>query len=302
MLFSAIKPMLLTMGKESFDDDNYIFEPKWDGWRALLHKEGDRVELFTKQGRRITDKFPEVIEAARSISCRSAVLDCEAVVIRADRPNFEDVSYRGRLNDPLKINRATITHPVSFVAFDVLHADRDRSSDTLMHRKELLADIISPSPVIMQTMYVEGQGKTLHQLTIERDLEGIVAKSKESRYSVDTRSADWIKIKNFKLIDTVILGYRVEPTFALIVGVNFPTVLNKPVATVEYGFTVDEKRAFRKIASEIHTHKKGPVQWIEPRLCCRIQYQDRTDTHNLRITSFKGFLFDKTPDECKWVS
>lgn len=300
MLFTPIKPMLLIMGKDSFDDDNYIFEPKWDGWRAILHKDGDHVEVFTKRGRRITDKFPEAIEAARSIRSHSAIVDCEAVVIRDDRPNFDDISYRGRLTDPRRIARATVTHPVSFVAFDVLHADRDTTGETLMQRKELLADIISPSPVIMPTMYVEGQGKALHQLTIDRDLEGIVAKEQDSRYLIDR--AGWTKIKNFKLIDTVILGYRVEPTFALIVGLHFPTVQNKPVAVVEYGFSPDEKRAFRAIAKDIHTYKKGSVQWIEPRLCCRIQYQDRTDTHNLRITSFKGFLFDKQPEECKWVS
>jgi len=90
--------------------------------------------------------------------------------------------------------------------------------------------------------------------------------------------------------------------FALIVGLQFPTASNKPVATVEFGFKPKEKRAFLEIAKQIHTAKDKRTQWIEPRLCCRIQFLERTDNHHLRMTSFKSFLFDKKADECLWVS
>ena len=100
----------------------------------------------------------------------------------------------------------------------------------------------------------------------------------------------------------MILAYRLDPQFALVVGLNFPMVPNKPVAVVEFGFKPEEKIAFREIAKQIHTHKLRNTQWVEPRLCCRIQYLERTETHHLRITSFKGFQFGMNPDECRWVS
>ena len=237
MLRTPVKPMLLTMQRESFDDDRYIFEPKWDGWRILIHKEGDSVEAYTRHGRRVTEKFPELRELAGGIGAHSAVLDAEGICLRDGRPVFDDFAYRGRLADQMKIERAAQRHPATFVTWDVLHINgTDLIHRPLTERKERLQELIRPSGVLMPTMFVEGKGRALHQLTIDKDLEGIVAKRKDSTYQLDTRSADWIKIKNWKTIDTVILGYRTEPQFALVVGLNFPTVRNKPVAVVEFGF------------------------------------------------------------------
>jgi bifunctional non-homologous end joining protein LigD len=93
-------------------------------------------------------------------------------------------------------------------------------------------------------------------------------------------------LKHQKTIDTVILGYRTEPQFALVVDLNFPTVRNKPVAVIEFGFKPEEKAAFRVIAQQIRTKKERNAHWIEQLLCCRIQYLERTEIHHLRITSF----------------
>ena len=88
----------------------------------------------------------------------------------------------------------------------------------------------------------------------------------------------------------------------MVVGLNFPTVRNKPVAVVEFGFKPEKKIASREIAKQIHTKRNRNTQWIEPHLCYRIQYLERTERHNLRIASFKGFLPGKNPSECKWAS
>jgi bifunctional non-homologous end joining protein LigD len=302
MLFTPIKPMLVAMGKEAFDDDRYIFEPKWDGWRILIHKHGDRVEAYTRNGRNVTEKFPELRELDDSIRTHTAILDCEGVCIRDGRSVFDDFQYRGRLADSCHIAKARITHPATFVAFEVLYTDRPHTDEPLMDRKQRLNEIVEDSDVLIQTMYVEGRGKALSQLTIDRGWEGIVAKRKDSKYLLNSRTTDWTKIKNWKTIDTVILGYRLKPYFALVVGLHFPTVRNKPVATVEYGFKPEEKLAFIEIAKRIHTVKDKHTQWIEPKLCCRIQYLERTDNHHLRTVSFQGFLFGKDPEDCRWVS
>lgn len=94
MLFSPIKPMLLQMGKEVIDDPNVCFDIKWDGWRILLHKEGNRVEAYTRHGNNITSKFPELVDAGHSITEHTAILDCEGVVLRNGKNSvFEDFAY-----------------------------------------------------------------------------------------------------------------------------------------------------------------------------------------------------------------
>jgi bifunctional non-homologous end joining protein LigD len=301
MLTQPIKPMLLTMQKEAFIDNRYLWEIKWDGWRIILVKEGSKIEAFTRHGNRVTDKFPELQEVAAGIKVHSAVIDCEGVCIRDGRSIFDDFQYRGRLSNDVKIQAAAKSKPATFVAFDLIHSSRDHTGESLMFRKQRLQEIINPSEVIIQTPYIDGDGLTLFQLTKEKNMEGVVAKRKGSTYQIGRRSTDWLKIKHFKLIDTIILGYRESP-FQIIVGLNFRTAKNKAVATVEFGFSPEEKQVFRRIARGIHTKHDGKTQWIEPLLCCKIHYLERTELHNLRITSFKGFLFGKRPEDCVWQS
>ncbi|NRF89817.1 DNA ligase [Paenibacillus frigoriresistens] len=301
MLFSPIKPMIVSIGKEAFDDDEFIFEPKWDGWRILLHKQGTRLEAFTRNGNVVTSKFPELKEAISSIKADTAILDCEGVCIRDGRSVFDDFSYRGRISDSAKIKAAVRTHPATFLAFDVLLTSSEHLREPLMTRKNLLNEIISSTDILTPTVYIEGRGKDLSSWSIEYDMEGIVAKRKNSKYVLGAETKDWLKIKNFKTIDTIILGYRTKPQFGLILGLHFKTVRYKPVGIVEFGFRVDDKRAFLEIAQQIQTRIDKKTYWIEPKLCCRIQYLERTDQHQLRTTIFKGFLFDKDPENCYWT-
>jgi len=302
MLFQPLKPMTVSVGNEAFDDKNYIFEPKYDGWRILIHKQGNRIEAYTRSGNIITNKFPELYEAISAIKAYSAVLDCEGVCIRDGRPVFDDFSYRCRLSKSARITQAAMTHPATFVVFDVLCTDREHLHEPLTQRKDRLHEIIVDSPVLAKTMYVDGQGKQLFALTKEKNMEGIVAKRKDSKYQLDTKTTDWLKIKYVKKIDVIILGYRIEPHFALVVGLNFRTVTNKPVAIVEHGFKPEEKLVFLELARNLHIGEDDRTIWIEPRLCCQIEYLERTDHHQLRTTMFRGFLFDKQASECMWNS
>jgi bifunctional non-homologous end joining protein LigD len=299
MLFRPIKPMVVSNGNEPFDDENFIFEPKWDGWRIILHKQGDRIEAYTRNGKVVTSQFPELKEASSAIKANTAILDCEGIVLRNGKPSFDDFTYRGRLSNSIKINNALNTHPATFVVFDVLYTDREHLNEPLMQRKQRLSEIVAVTPFLTPTMYLEEQGKALFDLTKEQDMEGIVAKRKDSKYLLDTKSPNWLKIKHFKSIDVVILGYRTNP-FGLVIGLNFRTVKNKPVGVVEFGFKPEEKLLFLELAKQIHTVKDQNTQWIEPRLCCSIKYLERTDTHQLRMTVFSGFHFDMKPDDCIW--
>lgn len=172
MLFTPIKPMLLTMQNDAFDDDNYIFEPKWDGWKIIIHKQGDRIEAYTRNGNSVTEQFPELQQLVTSINCFSAIIDCEGVCIKNGKPNFDDFSNRGQLRDSLKIQKASKVNPATFIPFDLLYTNKDHTSESLTDRKSRLEGIITLNEFIMPTMSVSGKGKELRQLTIDNDLEG----------------------------------------------------------------------------------------------------------------------------------
>ena len=301
MLFEPLQPMLLGERMEPFDDEGCLFEPKWDGVRVLLHKQGERIEAFTRQGRRITDALPEFQELAAAIRPHSAILDGEGIVLGKGRPVFDHFVWRSRLGDPAKIRAAVRSHPATFVAFDVLLTEgREHLDEPLTARKERLADSVVPGAAMISTMFADGEGMALWRSTKEQGWEGIVAKRKDSTYRLGERSDDWLKIRHVQEIDTVILGYRTEPRFALVVGLQFRTVKNKPVGVVEAGISTAEQEAFLEIAQGIRTKEDGPTQWVQPVLCCRVSYREMSEMHRMKETSFRGFLFETRPEECRW--
>ncbi|AFH64425.1 ATP-dependent DNA ligase [Paenibacillus caseinilyticus] len=300
MLLTAIAPMTAEAADEPFDDEAFLFEPKWDGGRLLLHKQGERCEIYTRSGRIVTEKLPELREALADLPVRSVLLDGEGIVLRSGRPVFDDWAYRLRISQAAKIRTARQTHPVVFAAFDVLCTDRPHLEEPLTQRKARLGELLQRGGgILTPTVSVEAQGRRLYELTAAQELEGIVAKRKTSLYIPGRRSSDWIKIKHPRLIDTVILGCRSEP-FELVVGLQFRTVKNKPVGLVSKGLTVEDRDRFLQAARELRVRQEGGVQWIEPRLCCRISYRDRSEMHQLEDTEFLAFLWDKQPEECVW--
>ncbi|TVY09529.1 ATP-dependent DNA ligase [Paenibacillus cremeus] len=299
MLFNALKPMLADWGVEAFDDEDYLFEPKWDGARILLHKQGERIEAYTRSGIMVSAKFPELKEVAACIRSHTAILDCEGICLQGGQPVFDDFMYRLRLGQSLKIDHACRTHPASFIVFDVLLTHREHLDEPLLDRKRRIEELLAPSPVLAKTLSVENQGQALFALTKQQGMEGMVAKRKQSKYRLNTTSRDWLKLKHRRTIDTVILGYKLEP-FQLVVGLQFRTVKNKPVGIVESGMGPKEQAWFLGYVQAWPYHQEGTKRWIEPQLCCRIQYGDRSDMHQLNRTQFVQFLPEQRAEECVW--
>jgi len=297
MLFTPIKPMLLQMGNndEILDNPEWIYDIKWDGWRILLHKDGDRVEAYTRHGNNVTAKFPELQAVGKSIQTQTAIIDCEGVVLRNGVSVFDDFAYRGRLSNTSKIQQATLDYPATFIAFDVLATNKQHLQQPLVQRKEVLSSIIEPSNNILVTPSIAGNGNNIFQLTKDKGMEGIVGKRSNSTYKINHRSNDWLKFKHFKITDAVILGYKENP-FTMLVGTQLSNGKIKPLANVEFGFKPEEKKVFREIAKQVVTKVERDMMWLEPRLHCNVQYLERTTSGSLRIVSFKGFNFDKIPE------
>ncbi|CAG7621835.1 DNA ligase [Paenibacillus allorhizosphaerae] len=300
MLFKPLNPMLPVWREEPFDDEAYLFEPKWDGARMLLHKQGGRIEAYTRSGMNVTGLFPELQEAAQSIRAHTAILDCEGICLRGDRSVFDDFMHRLRLGRSDKIKQARTSHPAAWIAFDVLlTTGGEHMQEPLLERKRRLDELLEPGPALLKTVCLESKGNALFELTAKQCMEGIVAKRKTSAYKLNMRSPDWLKIKHTQTIDAAIVGYRTNP-FQLLIGLQFRTVKNKLVGTVQAGLEAEHREWFFEQIQRDGIRQEGDTFWVEPRLCCRIQYKDRSDTHQLRYTRFVSFLPDKRVEDCVW--
>ncbi|MFH5182728.1 hypothetical protein ACHHV8_08895 [Paenibacillus sp. TAB 01] len=117
-MLPRLEPMIVGLGREAFDDDSYIFEPKWDGWRLLIYVGGNAagtgtgnsksrtIEAYTRKGKRVTHQFPELQEALGAIDVAEAVLDAEGICLRDGKPVFDDLAFRGRLGRQARIEQA----------------------------------------------------------------------------------------------------------------------------------------------------------------------------------------------------
>jgi len=301
LLFKPLNPMLPVWCDAPFDDDAYVFEPKWDGVRMLLHKQGARIEAYTRSGLRVTNLFPELAEAAQSIRVHTAILDCEGVCVREERPVFDDIMHRLRLGRADTIKQALHSHPAAWIAFDVLlTTDGEHGHEPLLERKRRLDELLEPSPALLKTVTLENKGTVLFELTARQRMEGVIAKRKHSVYRLDARSSDWLKIKHAQTIDAAILGYRTHP-FQLMLGLQFRTVKNKFVGTVQDGLEAEHREWLMERIGRDNIRQTGDTHWVEPRLCCRVEYKDRSDTHQLRHTRFVSFLPEKRAEDCVWT-
>lgn len=223
MLHFPVLPMKATMASLPSDGDGegdgegaWAYEIKWDGYRTIAFVDEGRVRLQSSSGRDVTDRWPEVGGIADSINAASVILDGELVVVDGDgRPNFGHLQQSG-VGSP---------HEAALYVFDVLQVD---GTDTIglpyADRRRLLAGLVEPGPNWAVPSHSTGRGADLVAATVERGLEGVIAKRLDSVYRPGTRTKEWRKIKNRTRTTLAIGGYTAgtgnrSSTFgALLVG------------------------------------------------------------------------------------
>jgi bifunctional non-homologous end joining protein LigD len=175
--------MLPTLRKFPFSHPDWIFEPKWDGYRALCMIDHKSVRFMSRNRKELTKRFPELSIVHRAIKGQSAILDGEIVALDENgRPCFENLQNR-------------VKGVVAYFAFDCLMLNgNDVRNEPLIVRKSLLKALIKKSPLITFTEYVVEDGKQLFVKMEELGLEGVVAKRADSLYG-GGRTKEWLKIK-----------------------------------------------------------------------------------------------------------
>lgn len=296
------KPMLISEEKEVFNNTNYIYELKLDGIRCIAYIDKNSVDLRNKRNDKVLFRYPELSEINKQLKCENVILDGELFILKDNKTDFFEMQRRSLMTKDFKIELASKKLPVSFTAFDILYKDNQQLTDLmLMERKKLLQDSIIENDRISISRYIEGEGKKLFELTTKQDLEGIVAKKKDSKYYFGKRTKDWIKIKNYEDDDFVICGYiEKEANITSLVIAKYndeKELVNKGHVTL--GVSNDDLKVIKsqKKLDYAHFETKDNTVWIEPNLVCTVKYMHKTETGGMRQPVFKG-LNEKLPEQC----
>ena len=309
-------PMLATAAGAPFDDPEWLFEPKWDGIRAIAAC-GEETRLVSRRRRDVTVAYPELHRLHEQVVALDAMLDGEIVAVGNGAPSFQRLQRRMHLREGGRIEQAARRTPVTFVAFDLLYLDgEDLTGRSLEERRSLLEEAVVPSDRIQLSPVTEGDGVALFEAAAEQGLEGIVAKRRSSRYRPGARSRDWRKVTITFHADVVIVGWtegeghRAASLGSLVMGVYEGGEL-RYVGNVGSGFddaaladAVDRLGALEEAAPPFPPEVRrarpglGRAHWVTPSLVARVEHRGVTAAGRLRAPVFQGFRHDKVPEEC----
>jgi bifunctional non-homologous end joining protein LigD len=304
-----IVPMAAQLVTKLPEGPEWLYEVKWDGYRALLIKDGDRVQIRSRNDKDLTSTYPTVAAAALRLDAAQAVVDGEIVALESNgRPSFQALQHRG----------SHAGHRIEYYAFDVLHLDgHDLTSESLTDRRERLSRLLPRDGAIRESLDLPGTAEAVIQAARDAGLEGVIAKRRDSIYQPGERSHDWVKLKLDRQQEFVVGGYRPNgsETFdALLVGVYEGKKLMF-AGKVRAGFTPHVRRDVLKQLKPLHAtacsfanlpdvnhgrwgsgvtaEDMKEMQWVTPRVVVQIRLVEWTVEGRLRHAVFLGLRGDK---------
>lgn len=299
------------------DDGSWAFEMKWDGIRAIASIDGEsgRVRLTSRNGKDLTNAYPEIVqELGSALGGRAAVLDGEIVASGADgRPDFSLLQRRMQLTTERDIERERARTPVRLLLFDLLDLDaEDRTDLPYLERRTLLEDAVTGGAVVQVPPRIDGT--LVDALAVSRGLglEGVVAKELDGRYRVGRRSSTWVKFKHEQMQEVVIAGWRPGRggrrggIGSLLLGVPGPDGRLRYAGRVGSGFTDCElaatARRFEQLARpttevlDVPAADAADAHWLEPSLVGEVRFSEWTPEGRLRHPVWRGWRPELTVD------
>lgn len=314
---AAIHPMLATPVEKPFDDPEWLFEIKWDGYRAVAFIEDGKSRLVSRNQNDLTSQYPELQELPTFVKARSAVLDGEVVALDAEgRSSFSLMQQRTGLRSAGRRTAPRTDVPVVYYLFDLLYLDGyDLRRVALEDRKAMLAKLIVPNPLVRYSDHFP-QGMTLFEAAREKGLEGILAKRRSGVYE-ERRSRDWLKIKITHTVDCVIGGYTDPEGSREYFGSIVLGLYDKKGQLIHIGQAGSglDHRTLKQMWELLHPResKRSPfhgevdalrkVHWVKPELVAEIKFSEWTHEtteggSKLRAPVFLRLRDDKDPEEC----
>jgi bifunctional non-homologous end joining protein LigD len=292
----GIKPMLIYEMQDSFDSDEYIFELKWDGIRciAYLDPDNDYTDLRNKRDFKLLPRIPELENLHKQVK-QKCILDGELIAFKNGAPDFYEIQRRAVLTNHFKIRLSANSVPATYVVYDIIYLnDEEVTWEPLMKRKELLSSVVVESERIAISRYIERNGKSLFELAKQQNLEGIVAKHKESKYWLGKRSREWIKVKYLEEADFIICGYMLKENdmTSLIIGEYIDDKL-KFKGHVSLGVSLKRlnQYKYKKIKESpfgYMPYGHEDAVWIKPELTCTVTYMPNESGGSMRQPVLKS--------------
>ncbi|HEX2966642.1 MAG TPA: non-homologous end-joining DNA ligase [Syntrophorhabdaceae bacterium] len=296
-----ISPMLATLVKDPFDDDQWVYEVKWDGYRAIAEIKNKAVVFYSRNQLSFEERFSPIMDSLKTFDLH-AILDGEVVVI--DSKGFPDFQM-------LQDYRTSRKGQLLYCVFDLLYYDgRDLTGLSLLTRKDLLKKILPVSKNIKYSEHVAKDGILFFQVVKEKGLEGIVAKHSLSTYQMGKRSREWLKIKAQLTQDAIIAGFT-EPKGtrkdfgALVLGVykNGELVF---IGHAGGGFSAKKLKEIhaqlkplirKKTPFKVAPKTNTPVTWLKPEKVCEVAFHGWTTEGIMRQPVFMRMREDKPASE-----
>ncbi len=287
-----ISPMLIAQMQEPFDNPEWIYELKLDGCRCIAYLEHDRVILRNKRNMELLPRFLELQDIHQQVRDR-CILDGELVVMVAGVPDFYELQKRTLLTSRTRTQLEARRFPASFVAYDCLQAGKRVLLDVpLIERKQILQELVSENERIAVSRYIQEKGTQLFELTVEKELEGVVAKKTSSFYYQGKRTKDWIKFKRMADKDFIICGYEQGQMVSLILG-EYQNGELVYAGTVSWGVRREIIQVLKEGKCPFQNNKAldGNIVWCKPEKVCIVEYMPNT-LNALRQPVFKGIRDD----------
>jgi ATP-dependent DNA ligase len=304
-----IKPQLARSSRTLPEGEEWRFEPKWDGFRTLVFRDGDDVHLQSRNGKPMNRYFPEIVEQLATLGAQRVVLDGELIIEVDGIQEFDLLSQRIH-PAASRVERLAGETPAQFVAFDLLAVD----DETLLElpyseRRERLAAIVEP-PLLLTPMAETAAGA---EQWLQGNSEGVVAKQADAPYLPGERTG-MVKIKRVRSLDAVVVAFRFgkeEGTVgSLILGLYDEDGELRVVGHTS-GFTAKQKRELLGLLDPHRTGERGhgePSRWkseeelvwegLRPELVCEIQFDHITGNRIRHGAKFVRWREDKQPAEC----
>ncbi|MCC3278742.1 ATP-dependent DNA ligase [Arthrobacter sp. zg-Y40] len=313
-----IEPMLATLGTraEINDDEDWAFEMKWDGVRAVVTVTPEGTRLISRNGNDMTAAYPELQDLSAHLFGERAVLDAEIVALnKAGRPDFGLLQPRMHLTKPREIGAAAERTPVHLMVFDLLWLDGRSLADlSYEQRREILESAVEATPdghLQVPPALEMGMGEAV-AASKELGLEGVMAKRRSSTYSPGRRSKHWVKLKNQLSQEVVVVGWRPgqgnrqNKVGSLLVAIPDGVDL-KYIGRVGSGLSEKDlaligprlKKMSRKTPplDDVPSADASDAQWVRPALVGQVTFSERTGSGKLRHPVWRGLRPDKKPSD-----
>jgi len=295
---SFMPPMLASQPKKIFNDPEWIYEIKWDGYRIIANIENGKVELYSRNGNPYEKLYPKIKNSLEGVQ-HDVILDGEVVVVDAEGvPNFQALQ---------NYDAVTTQGELRYYVFDMLYLNgHEMINLPLIDRKSLIPEVIEGLDFIMYCDHVEGMGQAFYTRAIDAGLEGVIAKKKDSVYIPGHRSENWIKVKAILTENALICGYTDSQQGGSIFGSLILGKMEKGelvyIGNCGSGYTNSEQKELLAKFNKI-TQKMSPFQqkinlkgrkphWLKPKLICKVKFSEYTSNGIMRHPIYKG-LRDK---------